>query len=316
MALRHVFILNPAAGKHSRALDFIPAIEGYFAAHTGDYTIRVTNRAGDAGIYAKEEAAKGDLVRLYAVGGDGTLNEVTNGAAGAANVEIACVPCGSGNDYVKTFGKPEDFLDLPTLIEGQAVAVDGILCNGELSLNICSLGVDADVCAYMSDFKRLPLVSGSMAYDLGVVKMLCKPAGNNLSVKITTADGVLERKGRFLFALAANGQYYGGGYCGAPGAVPNDGLLDFVLISVVPKLKMVKLLGGYKRGEHYAWDICEHLRGTKMEAVCDKAACINIDGEILHSKTVSFEVLPGHFRFVMPTTLATDVAPEKEPALV
>lgn len=314
--MRHVFILNPAAGKKSRALDFIPEIEAYFAAHAGDYEIRVTNQAGDASVYAREEAEKGDLVRLYAVGGDGTLNEVTNGAAGAKNVEIACVPCGSGNDYIKTFGKAEDFLDLPALIEGEATAVDGILCNGELSLNICSLGVDADVCAYMGDFKRLPLVSGSMAYDLGVVKMLCKPAGNNLNIKITTADGVIERKGRFLFALAANGQYYGGGYCGAPGSIPNDGLLDFVLISTVSKPKMVKLLGGYKRGEHYAWDICEHLRGTKMEAECDKAACINIDGEIVHSKTVSFEILPDHFRFVLPTALAGTFAAAGEPATV
>ena len=314
--MRHVFILNPAAGKKSRSLDFIPEIKAYFDAHSGDYTIRVTNQAGDASIYAKEEADKGDAVRLYAVGGDGTLNEVTNGVAGAKNAEIACIPCGSGNDYIKAFGTAEDFLDLPSLIEGEAVPVDGILCNGELSLNICSLGVDADVCAYMGDFKRLPLVSGSMAYDLGVVKMLCKPAGNNLKIKITTADGIVERAGRFLFVLAANGQYYGGGYCGAPGSIPNDGLLDFVLVTSVSKLKMVKLLGGYKRGEHYAWDICEHLQGTKLEAECDKAACINIDGEIVHSKTVSFEILPDHFRFVLPASLASKFAPASEPATV
>ncbi len=314
--MRHVFILNPAAGKHSRAMDFIPEIESYFSSHGGDYEIRITNQAGDASTYANEEASKGDAVRLYAVGGDGTLNEVTNGVGGANNAEIACVPCGSGNDYIKTYGKAEDFLDLSSLIEGNAIPVDGILCNGELSLNICSLGVDADVCAYMSDFKRLPLVSGSMAYDLGVVKMLCKPAGNNLTVKITTADGVVERSGRFLFALAANGQYYGGGYCGAPGSVPNDGLLDFVLVTTVSKLKMVSLLGGYKRGEHYNWEVCEHLQGTKMEAVCDKAACINIDGEIVHSKTVSFEILPNHFRFVLPTVLSEKFAVKKEPVTV
>ena len=314
--MRHVFILNPVAGKHQRALDFIPEIEAYFAAHSGDYAIRVTNRPGDAGVFSREEAQKGDAVRLYAVGGDGTLNEVTNGVADAENAEIACVPCGSGNDYVKTFGTAEDFLDLPALIEGTAFPVDGILCNGERSLNICSLGVDADVCAYMGDFKRLPLVSGSMAYDLGVLKMLCKPAGNNLTVQITTADGVVERKGRFLFVLAANGQYYGGGYCGAPGSVPDDGELDFVLVTTVSKLKMVQLLGGYKRGEHYGWDICEHLRGTKLQATCDKVACINIDGEIVHSTTVSCELLPACFRFVLPAPLAAKKTATKEPATV
>ena len=62
--MKHVFILNPAAGKNSRALDFIPEIEAYFNAHGGDYEIRVTNKAGDASIYAKEEAEKRNHLKI------------------------------------------------------------------------------------------------------------------------------------------------------------------------------------------------------------------------------------------------------------
>ena len=300
--MRHVFILNPAAGKKENATKLIPSIDAYFAKEGGDYTIRQTEYAGHATEIAREEATKGDPVRIYAVGGDGTLFEVTNGANGFDNAEITVIPCGSGNDYVKTYGSPEDFLDLPALINGTPKTVDAIQCGDVVSLNLCSLGMDADIGAGMNRFKRWPLVSGPFAYDLAVVNALLHPIGNYLKVIMETPDGTIEREGRYLFSLAANGQYYGGGYHGAPGAKPDDGLLDFVLINTVSRLKAITLVKGYKQGQHYDWDICEHLQGTKMHILCEKGACVNIDGEILHSTDVTFELLPKHFRFVIPAT--------------
>lgn len=301
--MRHVFIVNPAAGKNSRATNFIPEIESYFASHDGEFSIRLTEGPNHASEIAKEEASKGDPVRLYAIGGDGTLFEVTNGAEGFDNVEIASVPCGSGNDYVKLYGGAEPFLNIPNLIEGNAKKVDSIRCGDKLSLNICSMGLDADVAARMAHYKRWPLVSGALAYDLAVIYTLCRPMGNQLKITMETPEATITREGRYLFALAANGQYYGGGYHGAPGAQADDGILDFVLVKTVPRLKAISLIGGYKRGEHYDWDMCEHLQGTKMEVTCTKDACVNIDGECIEKNNVTFEILPNHFSFVIPKSL-------------
>lgn len=63
-----------------------------------------------------------------------------------------------------------------------------------------------------------------------------------------TPAGVVEETGRFFFALAASGQYYGGGYRGAPQAVVDDGLLDFVLVRAMPRLKIPGFLKRYKPG--------------------------------------------------------------------
>ena len=56
-------------------------------------------------------------MRIYACGGDGTLNEVVNGAAGFDNAAVTCVPKGTGNDFLKLFGPRfrELFYDLEAL---------------------------------------------------------------------------------------------------------------------------------------------------------------------------------------------------------
>ena len=97
--MRHVFIVNPAAGKKRGALELLPRIHAAFAgAEEGAYAIRVTRGAGDATAIAREECAGEGSVRLYACGGDGTLTETATGAAGCPRAQIAAVPCGSAND--------------------------------------------------------------------------------------------------------------------------------------------------------------------------------------------------------------------------
>ena len=66
--MRHVFIINPAAGKTQKAVDLIPRIEAYFAEHGGEYEILTTEKPGDATELAREACAKGTPVRLYACG--------------------------------------------------------------------------------------------------------------------------------------------------------------------------------------------------------------------------------------------------------
>ena len=79
------------------------------------YQILVTRYPGHAREIAAQYAEKGRPVRFYACGGDGTFNEVVAGTLGHPEAETACVPCGSGNDFVRNFGTREEFLDLPNL---------------------------------------------------------------------------------------------------------------------------------------------------------------------------------------------------------
>ena len=304
--MRHVFILNPVAGKNQMALTLRGRIDAYFARHPElEYRIRLTDGVGAATRIAREECATDGPVRLYACGGDGTLQETANGIPlDRTDVELAVIPCGSGNDYVRTFGGGEAFCELSDLIEGAAMPVDAIDCGDRISLNIASIGLDASVGHKMQKYKGLPGVNGSMAYNIAVVDVVCHPIGVDMTIEIDGEDGVVRRQGKYLMTLAANGRFYGGGYQGAPTAVPDDGLLEFVLVKKISRLEIPFVLGKYKAGEHEGVKCIETIRGTAMRVQAVKPMMCNIDGECFPTDSISFRILPDAYRLVLPASLA------------
>ena len=107
---------------------------------------------------------------MFACGGEGTVFEVLNGTVGYSNVELGVIPCGSANDFLKFFESRDNFLDIAEQIDGETVEMDLIKAGKNYCLNGCSVGMDAIVARDMSIFKNWPLVSGSFAYTLAIVK--------------------------------------------------------------------------------------------------------------------------------------------------
>ena len=124
--MQHIFIINPTAGKVDASVALIPQIHAAASRAGLHPTIEVTRRAGQARALAAQYAAGGEEVYLYACGGDGTLNEILQGTVGRPNAAIGCVPCGSGNDYVRNFGTQAQFLDLDAQLAAQPFAADVI----------------------------------------------------------------------------------------------------------------------------------------------------------------------------------------------
>ena len=117
--MKHVFIINPAAGKVSQ----VEIIENKLEKYNGviDYEIYITKCEGDAKRFCKEYMENtSELVRFYACGGDGTLFEVVNGVATFENASVACYASGSGNDFVKNFANVDSFKDLDNTVNSCA----------------------------------------------------------------------------------------------------------------------------------------------------------------------------------------------------
>ncbi|HEX2985852.1 MAG TPA: YegS/Rv2252/BmrU family lipid kinase [Caproiciproducens sp.] len=299
--MRYVFIVNPAAGKKDPYQSVFPLIQDYFHQKGIEFTCHITSQPRQATELARQQGEKGDEVRLYAVGGDGTLSEVAAGVIGMENVEVGVIPCGTGNDYVKTFGNPEDFLSFAKQLKAPSNWVDMIESEGHISMNLCSIGMDAKVAYEMVKFKRIPLLSGPGAYEIALVKTLLGRIGEHLKV---TIDGTNTYEGTYLFALAGNGKYYGGGYCGAPRAMPDDGLLDFILIKK-PRLSQIPaLVKEYKAGRHLEsplfGDLVTYRRGLEMKVEADRPVIANFDGECHAIDHVFFKVIPHAVRFIVP----------------
>ena len=109
--MKHVFIINPRAGK-GKALELIrPQIEAYINEHNLDAEIHVPDSPHAAQDFIRAEASKGQPVRFYACGGDGTLSETANGMIkGGHKTKIGYIPSGTTNDFAYGIGLSSDIM--------------------------------------------------------------------------------------------------------------------------------------------------------------------------------------------------------------
>lgn len=302
--MRYVFYINPLAGKGNAQEDIIKSINDYFSDKAYDYKIHFKNSIDDMMRSASNEAKTGDNIRMFACGGEGTVMAVLNSIVGYSNVELGVIPCGSANDFLKFFENRNSFLDIAEQIDGELVKMDLIKAGDKYCLNGCSVGMDAVVARDMSIFKNWPLVSGSFAYTLAIVKTFLGKLG--ITAKISV-DGEPPQQKNCLFAVIANAPYYGGGYKGAPDAVPYDNKLDFTLVDKISKLKILKFLNLYKKGGHKKLDCCTLKNCTSMEFAADEPIPVNLDGEIMETTNMKFELVKSAVKFVLPTSIANKV---------
>ena len=245
--MEHIFIINPAAGRSGRVKKLRERIKAAFP--QGDSQVVYTAGAGDARRLAEEALAQEGPVRLYACGGDGTLNEVVNGAAGFDSAAVTNVPTGTGNDFLKIFGKENKarFTDLKALSEGPQAAMDLIDCNGHLGIDIVCTGLDARVAVDKDKYNGFPLVSGIGAYAISAVaNVLFK----HISQPVVVDMENYHYEGEATIICVCSGRYYGGGFMPVGDNMPDDGLLETLVVRKVDRLTFFRLVGEYGRGRY------------------------------------------------------------------
>ena len=298
--MKHVFIINPAAGSRDRTKEYVRAIEAACGSRGLDYEWKVSDAPGACTRLAREAAQTGEEVRLYACGGDGTLNEVTAGAVGFPNAAVTMYSGGSGNDFVKIFSEPGAFSDLERLLDAEEAQFDLIRCNEDYALNICSVGLDARVGTDVANYKRIPLLQGFWAYAASAVVNVIRGISEHYVVEIDgeTVDA------RQTMICACNGRYYGGGFNPVPEADPTDGLLEVLLVKQVSRLQVARVIGMYKNGRYRELShLIRHIRTDRVVIHCDRETPINLDGEMRMAKDIEMSVAKEKLRFFYPRGL-------------
>ena len=304
--MKHLFIINPAAGSRDRTKVYTENIRRICGERGLDYRIEVSAGPGECRRLAREAAQTGEEYRIYACGGDGTLNEVASGAAGYRNAAVTCYRGGSGNDFVKIFSDPSAFQDLQQLLDCDEVYFDMIRCNDDLALNICSVGLDARIGTDVSRYKRLPLLSGFRAYAASTVVNVIKGISEHYVVQID--DETID--GRQTFVCVCNGRFYGGGFNPIPYADPCDGILDVLLVKEVSRLQVPGIIGKYKNGRAAELPhIARHFRTKALTVVCDGPTSVNLDGELRTATEIRFSVAEEKLRFFYPKQLTYRLEP-------
>jgi YegS/Rv2252/BmrU family lipid kinase len=311
--MKHIFILNPVAGRGRASTDILPDVIRAVKAAGVEYEIHRTVNAGDAGRYVKSRCGEygAEPVRFYAVGGDGTVNEVLNGLCGFEHAELAIVPAGTGNDLVRNFGARADFLDISRQIEGTSAKIDclrfekldedGRAVESGYALNMLNFGFDAEVVSRTERIKETPFVGGTAAYVGGVLATL---AGKRAQPLRVTVDGREVYEGDCLLAGACNGRYSGGGFMGMPEAGLDDGLLDVLLIRDMSRRRFIALVGKYRRGVYQNDPLMQgyYSHYPAREAVFAPAGNMHtaIDGEPQLTGAVRVSIVPGAVSLSLP----------------
>ena len=306
--MKHLVIINPAAGSRNRTEEYTAKIKAACEKRGLRYRIQVSQQSGDCRRLARAAAKTGGEYRIYACGGDGTLNEVAAGAAGFPNVSVTVFSGGSGNDFVKLFDDPKAFYDLERLLDCEEASFDLIRVNDTYALNICSVGLDARIGTDVSRYKRLPLLQGFRAYAASTVVNVVKGISEHYVVELNGQ----RHEGEFTFVCVCNGRFYGGGFNPVPEADPTDGMLDVLLVKKVTRLQVPGIIGKYKNGRYKELpELVQHFRTDRLKIFCDKPTPVNVDGEAITAETVELSLAEEKLRFFYPRGLSFAV---KEPA--
>ena len=309
--MKTVFIVNPKAGKGEKSEAFAKQVKETIESAKADASVYITKAVGDATEYVREHCEKHGAARFIACGGDGTLSEVLNGAVGFDDAEIGVVPSGTGNDFCRNFGKDIDFHNILHQLDGKTVKCDAIryetlldgMKNEGYCVNMFNIGFDCNVADMTADMKKVPFVSGSLAYFASIFVALVKKKCSNLKIEL---DGDVKHDGKLLLTSLANGCFCGGGIKSNPLAEVNDGLININIIKNVPRLRFISLLPYYMKGtvlelkniDRYITS--QKCRKVTVTPVCGKNIRLCVDGEIIDAGRTEFEIVHNAFNFVLP----------------
>ena len=315
--IKHVFILNPAAGKGEVQSDLQSQIERVCAARGVDFEIHHTGGPGEATDFVRTTCEHNpDLqLRFYACGGDGTLGETVNGASDFANASVGVVPVGTGNDFVRNFESKDTFLDIEAQLDGEPAMLDLIQYNGKLCANMINIGFDCEVVKQVAKIKKSKLIPKDMAYIAGLVITLIRKPGVTASVSF---DGGEPEKRRMLLTSVANGAWCGGGFRSTPLALLSDGVLDALMIRNVSRISFLTLVGLYKKGTYVAnqkaREVIDYVKCHTVHYFFDGVQSICVDGEIVEVTDLEISVVRDALRLIVPSGVSYQPQAQPMPA--
>lgn len=292
-------IVNPNAGNRKGQKDW-KRIEELF--HKEGVAVRniFTTRKGEA-IELTASAVGEGYRNFVVVGGDGTLNEVVNGAINqqfcpSGDITIGLIPVGTGNDWGKMFGIPMIYESAVKVIKEKKTLlhdVGYITCqNGEVTdrryfLNIAGIGFEALVVRKTNIQKD----KGRSSKAIYFLNLLTSLVSYRKTMAEFTIDG--ETSSAKVFSVnVGNGRYCGGGMRQTPEALPDDGLLDVTVIREMGRLEIIRNIQLLYDGTILSHPKVDGYRASNIRISTEAPLFAEADGELLGHTPVEFGVVP------------------------
>ena len=238
------------------------------------------------------------------MGGDGSVNEAANGLVGADRVDLAVIARGTGFDFVRTYDIPRRLEDaVAVALRGRIRTIDvgAVAYRGPAGderrryfANIASAGMSGAVAERANVTTKA--LGGKVSYLWATLAVFARWRSGEVRVSV---DGEV-RAGRMHDVVVANGRYFGGGMKICPGASPDDGLFDVLLIGHVTKADLVRTMPKIFRGTHLPHPKAELLRCAVVTVDAPEALPVELDGEQPGTTPARFEIVPRALRIRVP----------------
>lgn len=282
-------ILNPYAGRwlaqRSRS-----AIEQTLTALDIPFDLAVTSKPNAAVDLARQASLDGFRV-VVAAGGDGTVSEVVNGLALAADDMgketagvLGVLQVGSANDMAEIAGVPTQLRAACEAIKrGNTRRLDLGMVNGRYFDNNVGAGFEAQVTIESRKIKRL---RGTLLYLIAVLRALAHYPSPTM--RVVWDSGEVTRP--LLMVSIGNGRRTGGGFFVTPDAVQDDGLFDLGIAMALPRLQILKLLPKVMQGTHKNDPAIMLTRTTHVIVESDYPLPVHADGEVIFTDATRLEI--------------------------
>lgn len=247
------------------------------------------------------DACVGGPTTLIACGGDGTVHQVLQAAAGSGSV-LGIIPSGTGNDVARSLGIPVKdpagwARTLATLVlEGRTREVDAALIargdHREWTLGVISTGFDS---AVNERADRMTRLSGTVRYLTALLAELREFHTYDYTV---TMDGE-RRVGAALLIAVGNGDSYGGGMRICPAADMADGILDITWVDVAPRRTVLRVLPRIFSGRHVEHPLVHTYRAREI-TIDAHGPVVYADGDRVGTLPVAITAVPAALRMLVP----------------
>lgn len=295
-----IVFVNPSAGG-GRVLSCVPRIRQVFEAAAAPAEFVFVRDAKD--LESKAVAAiKSGKRLLFALGGDGTFQELVNAAYGA-DVILGVLPAGGGNDFAASLGLPQDPVAAAEMIlRGETKQVDLVrarTADGRVRLYLGGggLGIDAEAARHANGmFRRLP---GRSRYVAAALWAFCGYRAIGVRAEFPGSD-LPGMEVNALLAAVLNTPTYGSGIRLAPDARLDDGWLDAVFLEDLNVFQVAKLLPRLVWSGELRTPRVKRMRVRAVKFTTVRPCMFHGDGEILGPTPVEIDVVPQAVRVLVP----------------
>jgi len=285
-------VINPVSGQ-GKGAQIGTHVAGYLNSRGMSYEIIIgRNGIDQADLLQRFLDRIPDCSGVIAVGGDGLLHLVLQKIT-PAQVPLAMIPAGTGNDFVRTLGWSLEDVDaiLESVLTKKPRSVDLGVVDGEWFAAILSTGFDSIVNERANE---MSWPKGPQKYNAAIAIELPRFAPRHYEIVLD--DRTISTQAMLI--AVANGRSYGGGMLVCPHADISDGYFDVMVLHPVSKLEFIKVFPRVFKGTHITHPAVEIVRSKSVKITADAVAYA--DGERIGQLPVSAQCMPGALMTWLP----------------